>query len=108
MTTCGSGGKDYVSEICLKLESCGVDALGKMGGATTVGECKNAALRGLAPQDSGSTRSLADIEKGLDGCLPMTDCPGFQDCITTQLPVAPVTGYSCVCTPQPCSCTYSN
>ncbi len=100
MTSCGAPGKDYVSEICLKLESC--SSLDKMG-STTVGECKNAAIKGMIPPDGGSSRTAVEAE--LDKCMAMTQCSEFADCVFTSIPPPPPPPCTCTCSPQPCTCT---
>ena len=76
MTSCG-GGKDYATDICNRLQSCGDLA---MTGASTVSECIATGNQKLS-QLSGSDRDA--MNKAMDQCLATSDCTSFTSCMNS-------------------------
>jgi hypothetical protein len=78
ITGCGNG-KNFVADLCNKLQSCGELPLRNV---STVSQCTANGMQQLSLL-SGSDRAAAD--EAIEQCLAISDCPSFSNCVSTVI-----------------------
>ncbi|MGA7741037.1 MAG: hypothetical protein ABSF35_06350 [Polyangia bacterium] len=86
-TGCGNG-KNFVADLCNKLQSCGELSLRKV---STVSQCTTNCLRQLSQLSSqlggsdpaAADQALAAADQAIEQCLEIPDCPSFSNCVST-------------------------